>query len=71
MGIPTAEEYEKAKSNIKHIKTLIRYEQETIDGLLDKIIQCRQTITRYEGVIRSNQNVIDAYELYKELTKEK
>lgn len=71
MAIPTREEYEQAKGKVESIKNWIRYEQETIDGLLDRIIQCRQTIAKYKEAIRSNRNVIDAYEAYQKILKEK
>lgn len=71
MTKPTIKEYKEAKKNTQNLQHWISKERQTIDDLLEQIITCKVNIKRYEQALDNNAHVINTYEIYEELEKER
>lgn len=71
MAKPTNTEYRKAKEDIQSISYWLSLEKERLEKLLDDVCNSRKLIKGYQNLLNEKRYIVDKYEVYEELEKEK
>ena len=71
MAKPTEQEYQDALKSANLYTDWIRMTRERIDDLIDQIIDLRENQLCYQSSYNEAREIIERYNIYKELEKEK
>ena len=71
MGCPTREEYEKALESKKYLIDLIRREKKTRERLIEQLCTSQGCLNNYEVLFINADEIIQKYEIYQEIMKDK